>query len=68
MSEQSLVRVENLVKHFPIRQGILFQRQIGAVKAVDGISFEIRRGETMGLVGESRLRQVHDRSDNAAAI
>jgi oligopeptide transport system ATP-binding protein len=53
MSDQSLVRVENLVKHFPIRQGILFQRQIGAVKAVDGISFEIRKGETMGLVGES---------------
>ena len=53
MTEQILVRVENLVKHFPIRQGILFQRQIDAVKAVDGISFEIRKGETMGLVGES---------------
>jgi oligopeptide transport system ATP-binding protein len=53
MSDQSLVRVENLVKHFPIRQGILFQRQVGAVKAVDGVSFDIRPGETMGLVGES---------------
>jgi len=53
VSNQSLVRVENLVKHFPIRQGIIFQRQVSAVKAVDGVSFDIRRGETMGLVGES---------------
>jgi len=49
----TLVRVENLVKHFPITQGILFQRQVGAVKAVDGISFSIKQGETLGLVGES---------------
>ncbi len=49
----SLVRVENLVKHFPIRQGIIFQRQINSVKAVDGVTFDIRRGETLGLVGES---------------
>jgi oligopeptide transport system ATP-binding protein len=48
-----LVRVENLVKHFPIRQGIIFQRQINSVKAVDGVTFDIRHGETMGLVGES---------------
>jgi oligopeptide transport system ATP-binding protein len=48
-----LVRVENLVKHFPIRQGILFQRQVNSVKAVDGVTFDIRRGETLGLVGES---------------
>ncbi len=48
-----LLRVENLVKHFPITQGIIFQRQIGAVHAVDGISFSIYKGETLGLVGES---------------
>jgi oligopeptide transport system ATP-binding protein len=52
-SGEILVRVENLKKHFPIRQGILFQRQIGAVQAVDDVSFDIRRGETLGLVGES---------------
>jgi oligopeptide/dipeptide ABC transporter ATP-binding protein len=47
-----LVEVRDLVKHFPVRGGIL-QRTIGMVQAVDGVSFEIRRGETLGLVGES---------------
>jgi oligopeptide transport system ATP-binding protein len=49
----ALVQVDNLVKHFPIRRGILVQRQVGAVQAVDDISFSIVRGETLGLVGES---------------
>ena len=53
MSEnQVLLKVDNLVKHFPIMAGV-FQRQVGVVHAVDGISFEVRSGETFGLVGES---------------
>ena len=46
-------KVSNLKKHFPISSGIVFQRQVGAVRAVDGISFHVVRGETLGLVGES---------------
>ena len=48
-----LVQVDQLKKHFPIRQGLIIDREIGSVKAVDGISFSIQRGETLGLVGES---------------
>ncbi len=47
-----LLRVENLVMHFPIYRGVI-RRQVGAVHAVDGVSFDVRRGETLGLVGES---------------
>jgi len=50
---QVLLRVENLVKHFPIKRGIIFMKQVGAVHAVDDVSFDIYKGETLGLVGES---------------
>jgi oligopeptide transport system ATP-binding protein len=48
-----LLRVEHLSKHFPITQGLIFSREVGRIKAVDDISFVIRSGETLGLVGES---------------
>jgi peptide/nickel transport system ATP-binding protein len=52
MSE-SLVEARDLVKHFPITRGIVLQRQVGAVRAVDGVSLTVRRGESLGLVGET---------------
>ncbi|MCA9944689.1 MAG: dipeptide ABC transporter ATP-binding protein [Anaerolineales bacterium] len=50
---ETLVAVKDLKKHFPIQRGIVIQRTVGAVKAVDGVTFNIARGETLGLVGES---------------
>lgn len=50
---ETLVRIENLKMYFPITQGIIFQRHVGDIKAVDGLNFNIKRGETLGLVGES---------------
>jgi peptide/nickel transport system ATP-binding protein/oligopeptide transport system ATP-binding protein len=49
----TLIEVRNLVKYFPIKRGIIFQRQIGAVKAVDDVSFDVEQGETLGIVGET---------------
>jgi oligopeptide transport system ATP-binding protein len=52
-SGEPLIRIRDLKVHFPVTSGILIQRQVGAVKAVDGITLDILKGETLGLVGES---------------
>jgi ABC-type oligopeptide transport system ATPase subunit len=52
-SGEPLLQVEGLVKHFPIDRGVMLRRKLGAVRAVDGIDFEVARGETFGIVGES---------------
>ena len=51
-NEETLIRVEDLKVHFPIYRGVI-RRQVGSVKAVDGVSFQVKKGETLGLVGES---------------
>src|SRR5580700_4259590 len=53
VASKTLVDVRDLKMHFPLTQGIIFQRVVGHVRAVDGVSFSIERGKTLGLVGES---------------
>ncbi|MEU1408421.1 dipeptide ABC transporter ATP-binding protein [Streptomyces sp. NPDC005728] len=50
---EPILEVSGLVKHYPLMQGILFKKQVGSVKAVDGVDFTLGRGETLGIVGES---------------
>jgi peptide/nickel transport system ATP-binding protein/oligopeptide transport system ATP-binding protein len=50
---EAILQVRGLVKHFPLTQGILFKKQVGAVQAVDGVDFDLYAGETLGIVGES---------------
>jgi oligopeptide/dipeptide ABC transporter ATP-binding protein len=52
-SGSELLRVEGLEKHFPVTRGLIFQKQVGSVKAVDGVNFTLASGETLGVVGES---------------
>ena len=61
MSNENILEVKNLKKHFSIKAGV-FQHVVGHVKSVDGISFEIKRGQTFGLVGEpNRKRKKHSK-------
>jgi oligopeptide transport system ATP-binding protein len=50
---EPILEVVDLVKHFPVRVGVLFKHTVGQVRAVDGVSFDLKRGETLGVVGES---------------
>jgi oligopeptide transport system ATP-binding protein len=50
---EPILQVDDLVKHFPVQLGVVFKRTVGHVRAVDGVSFDLRRGETLGIVGES---------------
>ena len=52
-TDEPLLTVEGLTKHYPLTRGLFRRRRVGAVRAVDGVSFELRRGATLGLVGES---------------
>ncbi len=71
---EKILEVQDLKMHFPITRGVLFQRQVGAIKAVDGLDFTLFRGETLGLVGESgcgksttgrAILQLHRPTDGA---
>ena len=53
MADEPVLRAEGLTKHFPVTEGLLWMKVVGAVKAVDGISFSLRQGETLAIVGES---------------
>ena len=54
MSDRPFLEVKNLVKHFPISsKGVFFKKQVGIIHAVDGVSFSVDKGTTLGLVGES---------------
>ena len=65
MSFSTLVEVHDLKKYFPVQQGAFMRKQVGWVKAVDGVSFSINRGETVGLVGE--MWKDHDWADDPAS-
>ena len=53
MSSENILSVQGLVKHFPVKRGVIVSRSVGSVRAVDDVSFDIARGETLALVGES---------------
>src|SRR5688572_27736569 len=53
MQAEPILRAQGLTKHFPVTQGVLWSSVVGWVQAVDGISFSIRQGETLAIVGES---------------
>ena len=63
----TLVELRNLRVHFPVTTGLMLKRTVGEVRAVDGVTLSINRGETLGLVGGKRLWQDHPRKSNPNA-
>lgn len=53
MTDEPILRLRNVTKHFPVRRGVIFKKQVGSVQAVDQVSFDVMAGETLGIVGES---------------
>lgn len=60
---ENILEVQHLKKYFPVKGGFI-QHTLGYIQAVDDISFTIRAGRVLGLVGESRLRKIHGRKDD----
>ena len=63
-----LLEVRGLQMHFPVTEGIVINRNVGEVKAVDGIDFTVGRGETLGLVGESGCGMARHRSQTKSVV
>ena len=67
-ASEPILRVEDLKVHFPITKGILFQRKVATVKAVDGVSFTIRRGETLGVPVGNLIRLASEAESRNVSI
>jgi ABC-type microcin C transport system duplicated ATPase subunit YejF len=60
--DEGLLVVNGLTKHFPVTRGVIIRQKVGAVQAVDGVSFSIAKGQTLGLVGESATHRARFRA------
>ena len=67
-SQDALVSVKDMEVYFPVTAGLLVQRKVADVKAVDGVSFSVKRGETLGLVGESGCGKAQPEKQSSSSI